>query len=84
MLILGSCTRVGTPATFGDGAAVSRQSAHPIEPRCRALTGAVAGMKYSFDVVEEQVSLEISGGEHTRDRLANHAETSGSPMDRHK
>jgi hypothetical protein len=23
---------------------------------------AVAGMKYSFDVVEEQVSLEISGG----------------------
>jgi len=45
---------------------------------------AVAGMEYSFDVVEEQVSLEISGGEHTRDRLANHAETSGSPMDRHK
>ena len=29
-------------------------------------------MDYSFDVVEEQVSLEISGGEHTRDRLANH------------
>jgi len=45
---------------------------------------AVAGMEYSFDVVEEQVSLEISGGEHTRDRLANHTETSGSPMDRYK
>ncbi len=45
---------------------------------------AVAGMKYSFDVVEEQVSLEISGGEHTRDRLANHSETSGSPMPRRK
>ena len=45
---------------------------------------AVTDMKYSFDVVEEQVSLEISGGELTRDRLANHSETSGSPMPDYK
>ena len=32
------------------------------------------------EAVEEQVSLENSGGELTRERLANSAETSSSPM----
>jgi hypothetical protein len=37
-------------------------------------------MRLSFEAVEEQVSLEISGGELTRERLANSAETSSSPV----
>jgi hypothetical protein len=37
-------------------------------------------MRLSFEAVEEQVSLEISSGELTRERLANSAETSSSPM----
>jgi len=37
-------------------------------------------MKYSFDVVEEQLSFEISVKEHTRGALENKTKTSSSPM----
>ncbi|WP_162203244.1 hypothetical protein [Pseudoxanthomonas suwonensis] len=46
----------------------------------RVMVLAVVGMEASYDAVEEQVSLQASGGEHTRDAMANHAGTSGSPM----